>query len=112
MQGSPPPPRRSAAEQGVHVWNGAHGHGEVGNVLVGLVHAFIDALLHNRALAVSSEGLAHFRRFGAFPAGDLGTQARLVTLLSTRPLLFSDCHLTNETAAAATTRGAMPRSLS
>ena len=89
--------RRSSprsAEQGVHVWNGAHGHGEVGNVLVGLVHAFIDALLHNRALAVSSEGLAHFRRFGAFPAGDLGTQARLVTLLSTRPLIFSDCHLT------------------
>ena len=37
---------------GFHVWSGSPGHHEIGNLLVSVVHAFVDGRLHNPRLVV------------------------------------------------------------
>ena len=75
---------RSDAPGGYHVWNGAHGHYEIGNIFIGWVHAFIDALLENKRLVVSPKGRDYFAARGEHAPGDVGTQARLMALFATR----------------------------
>ena len=41
---------RNDPPSGTHVWNGAHGHYEIGNIFVGFVNSFIDALIENKHL--------------------------------------------------------------
>ena len=60
--------RSDAPTAGYHVWNGAHGHYEIGNIFIGWVHAFIDALLENKRLVVSSKGRDYFAARGAHAA--------------------------------------------
>ena len=72
---------RAEPPSGFHLWNGAHGHAEVGNVFIGVVHAFADALLANRRLAVSA---ANDRATGQFGHNDVGTLQRVMRAFATR----------------------------
>ena len=72
---------RSPAPVGYHVWSGSAGHREIGNLLVSVVHAFVDALMHNRRLVVGRAARAGWERH---QDSDIGLQALLMSLLPVR----------------------------
>ena len=59
------------------MWNGAHGHYEVGNMFVGYVNAFIDSLLLNRHFVIQDVDKPRAKTDGE-------TLRRFVTYFSTR----------------------------
>ena len=81
--------RPEQAPREVHVWNGARGHGEIGNIFVGYTGAFLDALLANKDLVIGTEGKDYFEKTGTDLANHAGTQYRFARLFPVR-LRFYD----------------------
>ena len=84
-----------AAHRGYHVWDGAKGHAEVGNMMVGATNAFLDALLSGRHLVYarrpegSGSGSGSGNQASGSPPVDLnvygGSDEALVRLTSLLP---------------------------
>ena len=99
---------------GFHVWSGSPGHREIGNLLVSVVHAFVDGLMHNRLVV----GRAARAGWAKHRESDIGLQALLMALLPVRlGWAPAECaghcrgHASGPGAVAATRVGAVAASI-